>query len=51
MELAVEWIKDGKLNVDKFWTRGYNRKDEWRQAFEDGANRPLNYSRGYIKWD
>ena len=51
MELAVEWIKDGKLNVDKFWTRGYNRKDEWRKAFEDGSNRPLNYSRGYIKWD
>lgn len=51
MELAVEWIKDGKLNVDKFWTRGYNRKDEWHQAFADGLNRPSNYSRGYIIWD
>ena len=51
MELAVEWIQDGKLNVDNFWTKGYNRSTEWHQAFADGANRPLGYSRGYIKWD
>ena len=51
MELAVEWIQDGKLNVDSFWTKGYNRSTEWHQAFVDGANRPLGYSRGYIKWD
>jgi D-arabinose 1-dehydrogenase-like Zn-dependent alcohol dehydrogenase len=50
MVTAVELIKMGYLNVDKFWTRGYNRNDEWQQAFEDAANRPLNYSRGYIKW-
>jgi threonine dehydrogenase-like Zn-dependent dehydrogenase len=51
MELAVEWIRDGKLNVDSFWTKGYNRNTEWRQAFADGANRPADYSRGYLKWD
>ena len=51
MELAVEWIQDGKLNVDNFWTKGYNRTTEWPQAFADGANRPAGYSRGYIKWD
>lgn len=51
MELAVEWIRDGKLNVDNFWTKGYNRTTEWPQAFADGANRPAGYSRGYIKWD
>ncbi len=51
MELAVEWIKDGKLNVDSFWTQAYNRNTEWQNAFADGANRPAGYSRGYIKWD
>lgn len=50
MEQAVEWIESGKLDVDKFWTRSYNRTTEWQQAFQDGMNRPLNYSRGYIVW-
>lgn len=50
MELAVEWIQSGELNVDTFWTKGYNRDTEWSQAFADGANRPPGYSRGYIKW-
>lgn len=50
MEDAVEWIQSGKLNVDSFWTKGYNRDTEWPQAFADGANRPAGYSRGYIKW-
>ncbi len=44
-------IENGQLNVDKFWTRSYNRNNEWEQAFTDGLNRPINYSRGYIKWD
>lgn len=47
---AVEQIATGKLNVDGFWTRGYNRDTEWQQAFEDGLNRPKGYNRGYIKW-
>lgn len=48
---AGNLIENGKLVVDKFWTKGYNRTNEWQQAFTDGANRPQNYSRGYIYWD
>ena len=44
-------IENGELNVDNFWTKGYNRATEWQKAFEDGLNRPEGYSRGYIKWD
>lgn len=51
MQDAVYWIKTGKLNVDKFWTKGYNRHTEWQQAFEDGLNRSENYSRGYLYWE
>lgn len=51
MEQAVKWIESDQLNVDKFWTRSYNRTTEWQQAFNDGMNRPVGYSRGYIKWD
>jgi hypothetical protein len=50
MEYAVKWIKEGQLNIDRFWTRAYNRTTEWQQAFKDGANRPTNYGRGYIVW-
>ncbi len=50
MQLAVSWIERGDLEVDAFWTRGYDRNTEWNQAFEDGVNRPEGYSRGYIKW-
>lgn len=48
---AVWMIENGYLNVDSFWTRGYNRDIEWQQAFADGVDRPNGYSRGYIKWD
>ena len=51
MQDAVYWIQTGRINVDKFWTKGYNRDTEWQQAFSDGLNRPQNYSRGYIYWD
>jgi D-arabinose 1-dehydrogenase-like Zn-dependent alcohol dehydrogenase len=51
MQDAVDWIRTGKLNVDKFWTKGYNRDTEWNDAFRDGLNRPHNYSRGYLYWD
>jgi threonine dehydrogenase-like Zn-dependent dehydrogenase len=44
-------IENNELNVDKFWTRAYNRDIEWQQAFADGKDRPSGYSRGYIKWD
>ena len=50
MKDAVWMIENGKLDVDKFWTRSYNRNTEWQQAFKDGADRPANYSRGYIEW-
>lgn len=51
MKDAVWMIENGHLNVDKFWTKCYNRNTEWQQAFADGADRPSGYSRGYIKWD
>lgn len=50
MKDAVNLIESGMLNIDNFWTKGYDRKTEWQQAFEDGNNRPEGYSRGYIKW-
>lgn len=50
MQLAVELINKGTINVEHFWTKGYNRSD-WSQAFADGVARPQGYSRGYIQWD
>ena len=50
MQQAVKWIQNGDICVDSFWTRAYNRNMEWRQAFQDSANRSQNYSRGYIVW-
>ena len=51
MKVGVWMIENGMLNVDKFWTKAYNRNTEWQQAFADGVDRPNGYSRGYIKWD
>lgn len=51
MMLAEEWITKEQLNVDNFWTRGYNRNTEWSDAFTDGLNRKSGYSRGYIYWN
>jgi hypothetical protein len=51
MAMARDMIQDGHIDVDKFWTMGYNRDTEWQQAFADGNNRPQNYSRGYIYWN
>jgi NADPH:quinone reductase-like Zn-dependent oxidoreductase len=50
MKQAEYWITNGDIDVDSFWTKGYNRDTEWQQAFSDGNNRPANYSRGYIYW-
>ena len=50
MQIAEQMITSNQLKVDSFWSRGYNRTTEWEQAFVDGADRPKNYSRGYIKW-
>ena len=51
MKDAAQWIKNGDINVDSFWTKGYNRDTEWQQAFSDAINRPDGYSRGYIYWN
>lgn len=51
MKDAAQWVQDGDIDIDSFWTKGYNRTTEWPQAFADGVNRPAGYSRGYIKWD
>jgi NADPH:quinone reductase-like Zn-dependent oxidoreductase len=51
MITAKDWIEEGILVVDNFWSRGYSRNTEWQQAFEDGVNRPAGYSRGYLIWD
>jgi D-arabinose 1-dehydrogenase-like Zn-dependent alcohol dehydrogenase len=51
MQDAAYWVENGDINVDSFWTKGYNRNTEWKDAFADGVNRPAGYSRGYIKWD
>lgn len=50
MQDAATWIANDDINVDSFWTKGYDRNTEWQQAFSDGVNRPEGYSRGYIKW-
>lgn len=50
MQKANIFISAGFINVDKFWTKGYNRDTEWQQAFKDALNRPAGYNRGYIKW-
>lgn len=51
MKQAEYWITNGDINIDNFWTKGYNRDTEWQQAFRDGNNRPTGYSRGYIYWN
>jgi D-arabinose 1-dehydrogenase-like Zn-dependent alcohol dehydrogenase len=51
MKDAEQWITNGDINVDSFWTKGYNRDTEWQQAFSDAINRRDGYSRGYIYWN
>lgn len=50
MQCAEHWITEGKLDVEQFWTKAYDRNTEWQDAFADGVNRPDGYSRGYIVW-
>ena len=47
---AEDMITSGALDVDSFWTRGYDRDTEWTNAFSDGLNRSKHYSRGFIVW-
>lgn len=51
MQDAERWITNGDIQVDSFWTKGYNRDTEWQQAFADGVHRTAGYSRGYIYWE
>ena len=50
MRKAVELVHSGKIDVSSFWTKGYDRNTEWKDAFNEGLNRPKGYTRGYIKW-
>jgi D-arabinose 1-dehydrogenase-like Zn-dependent alcohol dehydrogenase len=47
---AVSQIETNKLDVDNFWTRGYDRNTEWQQAFQDSLNRPAGFNRAYLVW-
>jgi D-arabinose 1-dehydrogenase-like Zn-dependent alcohol dehydrogenase len=48
---AVNMIFNGILNVNSFWTKSYSREIDWKNAFKDGSERPIGYSRGYITWE
>lgn len=50
MKMAVKMIETGALNVDKFWSKGYDRATEWQDAFKEGNLRMPGYNRGYIEW-
>lgn len=50
MKMAVKMIETGALNVDKFWSKGYDRTTEWQDAFKEGNLRMPGYNRGYIEW-
>ena len=39
MRTAVKMIESGQLNVDNFWTKSYNRDNEWQSAFAEGNDR------------
>lgn len=47
---AVSMIENGELDVDRFWTRGYNRNTAWQQAFHDSSQRALGFGRAYLEW-
>jgi D-arabinose 1-dehydrogenase-like Zn-dependent alcohol dehydrogenase len=50
MKTAVNMVEKGALNIDKFWSKGYDRKTEWQDAFKESNQRMPGYSRGYIEW-
>ena len=50
MELAAQLVEQNQINVDKFWTRGYDRDTEWQNAFSDSKNRQPGFGRAYIEW-
>jgi threonine dehydrogenase-like Zn-dependent dehydrogenase len=50
MKDAANWIENGDIVVDRFWSKAYLRVSEWELAFSEGINRKANYSRGYLIW-
>lgn len=50
MKDAANWIENGDIIVDRFWSKSYPRVSEWELAFAEGINRKANYSRGYLIW-
>lgn len=50
MKLAEMLVCEGVIDTSELWTKSYNRETEVKLAFEEGLNRPANYSRGYIEW-
>ena len=51
MRDAVMWVKNGDIDVERYWTHSYNRDTEWQKAFADGLDRVSGYGRGYIFWE
>lgn len=51
MMRALQLVENNRDTIDKFWTRGYDRDSEWKQAFSDSLNRPPGFSRAYIVWN
>jgi len=50
MELAALLVQQKEINVDRFWTKGYDRDTEWQNAFLDSKNRKPDFGRAYIEW-
>ena len=50
MEMAVKMIETGALDIDKFWSKGYDRETEWQDAFKESDYRMPGFNRGYIEW-
>ena len=50
MSMAVKMIETGALDISGFWSQGYDRETEWRDAFKEGDLRKPGYNRGYIEW-
>ena len=50
MKMAVKMIEAEVLNIDKFWSKGYDRATEWQDAFKESNQRMPGFNRGYIEW-
>lgn len=48
---SVKFAETYEKELANFWTKGYNRKNEWSNAFADGLFRSPGYNRGYIIWE